>query len=190
MEGLDRIYNKNENFVFRKIEDETILVPIKDNVGDMGSIYNLNEVAAFVWEQLDGKKSLRDIKHRLSEEYEVSAKEAGDDLSAYIAQLKEDVMIHKNHIMSGTEIDLLAYWRFNLGSGIIAGDCAKDGDHHGTIFGEPSWVDDVELAVTTCCPNICARYASTTLDASPSSLTPPSASHIAREQRFRTELAS
>lgn len=89
MEGLDRIYNKNENFVFRKIEDETILVPIKDNVGDMGSIYNLNEVAAFVWEQLDGQKSLRDIKHRLSEEYEVSAKEAEDDLSAYITQLKE-----------------------------------------------------------------------------------------------------
>ena len=89
MEGLDRIYNKNENFVFRKIEDETILVPIKDNVGDMGSIYNLNEVAAFVWEQLDGKKNLRDIKHRLSEEYEVSAKEAEDDLSAYITQLKE-----------------------------------------------------------------------------------------------------
>ena len=89
MQGLDRIYNKNENFVFRKIEDETILVPIKDNVGDMGSIYNLNEVAAFVWEQLDGQKSLRDIKHRLSEEYEVSAKEAEDDLSAYITQLKE-----------------------------------------------------------------------------------------------------
>ena len=89
MEGLDQIYKKNENFVFRKIEDETILVPIKDNVGDMGSIYNLNEVAAFVWEQLDGKKSLRDIKHRLVEEYEVSAEEAEDDLSAYIAQLTE-----------------------------------------------------------------------------------------------------
>ena len=89
MEGLDRIYRKNENFVFRKIEDETILVPIKDNVGDMGSIYNLNEVAAFVWEQLDGKKSLGDIKHRLVEEFEVSAVEAGDDLSEYIAQLEE-----------------------------------------------------------------------------------------------------
>ena len=79
MEGLDKIYKKNENFVFRKIENETILVPIKDNVGDMGSIYNLNEVAAFVWEQLDGKKSLRDIKHCLSEEYEVTGEEAEDD---------------------------------------------------------------------------------------------------------------
>ncbi len=35
------------------------------------------------------KKSLRDIKHRLSEEYEVSAEEAENDLSEYIAQLKE-----------------------------------------------------------------------------------------------------
>ena len=89
MIDLNQRYQRNENFVFRRIEDETILVPIKDSVGDMGSIYNLNEVAAFVWEQLDGKKSLRDIKHRLSEEYEVSAKEAEDDLSEYIAQLKE-----------------------------------------------------------------------------------------------------
>ena len=89
MEGLDKVYKMNENFVFRKIEDETILVPLKDNVGDMGSIYNLNEVAAFVWEQLDGKKSLGDIKHRLLEEFEVSAVEAGDDLSEYIAQLKK-----------------------------------------------------------------------------------------------------
>ena len=89
MEGLDRIYKKNENFVFRKIEDETILVPIKDNVGDMGSLYNLNEMAAFVWERLDGKKSLQDIKNRLLEKYEVSAKEAEGDLFEYISQLKE-----------------------------------------------------------------------------------------------------
>jgi hypothetical protein len=89
MEGLDKIYKRDENFVFRKIEDETILVPLKDNVGDMGSIYNLNEVAAFVWEQLDGQKSLGDIKHRLVEEFEVSTVEAGDDLSEYIVQLEE-----------------------------------------------------------------------------------------------------
>ena len=89
MEGLDKIYKKNENFVFRKIEGETILVPIKDNVGDMGSIYNLNKMAAFVWEQVDGVKSLQDIKNRLLEEYEVCSREAEDDLFEYIAQLKE-----------------------------------------------------------------------------------------------------
>jgi hypothetical protein len=36
MADLELIFKRNENFVFRKIGDEMILVPIKDNVGDMG----------------------------------------------------------------------------------------------------------------------------------------------------------
>ena len=62
MKELTEKYRKNEDFVYRKIQDETILVPIKDNVGDMGSIYDLNEVAAFIWEHLDGEKRLLDIR--------------------------------------------------------------------------------------------------------------------------------
>ena len=89
MEAFDRIYKKNANFVFRKIEDETILVPIKDNVGDMGCIYSLNEIGAFVWQHLDGRQSLADIQNRLLEKFEVGAKQAADDLREYIAQLKE-----------------------------------------------------------------------------------------------------
>ena len=56
MDELQKKYRKNENFVYRMIKHETILVPIKDNVGDMDSLYNLNEVGAFVWERLDGEK--------------------------------------------------------------------------------------------------------------------------------------
>ena len=89
MIDLEQRYQRNENFVFRRIEEETILVPIKDNVGDMGSIYNLNDVGAFVWEQVDGVRSLQEIKNRLLAEYEVSASEAEDDLFEYIAQLRE-----------------------------------------------------------------------------------------------------
>jgi hypothetical protein len=47
MEELGKQFKKNESFVFRRIQDEAILVPIKNNVGDMGFIYNLNEVGAF-----------------------------------------------------------------------------------------------------------------------------------------------
>jgi hypothetical protein len=48
MTAAEQTYKRNENFVFRQIENETILVPIKDNVGDMNCIYNLNEVGAFI----------------------------------------------------------------------------------------------------------------------------------------------
>ncbi len=95
MENLKKHYKKNEDFVFRRIKDETILVPIKDNVGDMGSIYNLNEVGAFVWEHLDGKNRLLDIKNMISEDFEVSSKEAKEDLCEFVRQLREIDAIHE-----------------------------------------------------------------------------------------------
>jgi len=89
MQDLQKHYKRNENFVFRNINNETILVPIKDNVGDMGFIYNLNEVGAFVWEHLDGRNRLLGIKDMISEEFEVSSQKAEEDLCEFIRQLKE-----------------------------------------------------------------------------------------------------
>jgi len=89
MPEFDQVFRKNENFVFRQIDDETILVPIKDNLGDMGSIYNLNEVGAFIWERFDGQKTIGDIKDRIVKEFEISEKEAQQDLIEFVNQLKQ-----------------------------------------------------------------------------------------------------
>ena len=89
MPEIDQAFQKNENFVFRQIDDETILVPIKNNVGDMESIYNLNEVGAFVWEHLDGDKTLLDIKSMVAEEFEVAPEDAERDLMKFVGQLEE-----------------------------------------------------------------------------------------------------
>jgi hypothetical protein len=89
MEELQKTYGKNENFVYRRIGDETVLVPIKDNVGDMGSIYNLNEVGAFIWERIDGRRRLTDIKEMMIAEYDVGSAQAEKDLLELIGQLEE-----------------------------------------------------------------------------------------------------
>jgi len=89
MQTLDLVYQKNQNFVFRQIDDETLLVPIKDNVGDLGSIYNLNPVAAFVWQHLDGKKTLNDIKDLMTDEFAVSDPDAQQDLTEFVGQLEK-----------------------------------------------------------------------------------------------------
>ena len=89
MTNLAHQYRRNENFVFRNIEDETILVPIKNNVGDMGCIYNLNAVGAFIWEQLDGSKTLNDIAQLVTEKFEISLPEAQTDVEVFTGQLKE-----------------------------------------------------------------------------------------------------
>lgn len=89
MEDLKKKYKRNEDFVYRRIGDETILVPIKSNVGDMGAIYNLNELGASIWEHLDGNNNLLDIKQRILEDFEVSPEEIEADLFEFINHLKE-----------------------------------------------------------------------------------------------------
>lgn len=46
-------YERNPDFIYRKIVDESLLVPVHKDVADMDSIFTLNEVGAFIWEQLE-----------------------------------------------------------------------------------------------------------------------------------------
>ena len=89
MQVLDRIYQKNQNFVFRQIDDETLLVPIKESVGDLGAIYNLNPTAAFVWQHLDGQKTLHEVKNLMAAEFEVFGPDAEQDLTEFVTQLEK-----------------------------------------------------------------------------------------------------
>lgn len=87
MSFLDKVYKKNDSIVSRKIADEFLLVPIKQNVGDLESIYTLNEVATRVWELIDGKKKVKEIKDKIVEEFEVTPQEAEKDLANLLKQL-------------------------------------------------------------------------------------------------------
>ena len=89
MANLQQIYRKDPNIVSREIVGETILVPIRQNVGDMESIYTLNETAALAWSLLDGDLTLEQIKDLIVEEYDIDDQDAANDLLELIAQLDE-----------------------------------------------------------------------------------------------------
>jgi hypothetical protein len=89
MNFLEKIYKKSDAVVSRKIGDEFILVPIKQDVGDLESIYALNETAALIWELLDGKRKVSQIKENLIEVFEVEPEEAEKDLMEHLQQLEE-----------------------------------------------------------------------------------------------------
>jgi hypothetical protein len=88
MDLLLKVYSKSDSIVFRKIGDEFILVPIRHNVGDLDSIYTLNETAARIWELIDGKRSLLEIKSMMVEEFDVPVAEAEKDLIEHLQQLE------------------------------------------------------------------------------------------------------
>lgn len=89
MDFTEKIYKKDDSIVYRKIADEFIMVPIRQNVGDLESIYTLNETAARIWELIDGKVKVRKIKERIVEEFEVTPEEAEKDIIEHLQQLEE-----------------------------------------------------------------------------------------------------
>ena len=88
MDPFNQIYCKDPDIVARQIAGEMILVPIRKNVGDLESIYLLNETALFAWQLLDGKNTLTEIRGRLVQEFDVDAFQAGQDLLELIADLQ------------------------------------------------------------------------------------------------------
>jgi hypothetical protein len=88
MDIFARVYFKSDSIVFRKIGDEFILVPIRHDVGDLDSIFTLNETAARIWELIDGKRTLREIKNMMVEEFDVMPAAAANDLIEHLQQLE------------------------------------------------------------------------------------------------------
>jgi hypothetical protein len=87
METDKIIFCKNSDFVFRKIAEEYILIPIRHRTGDLDKIYNFNELGARFWELIDGSRTMEEIILKLLEEYEVSRDVLQNDLEIFITKL-------------------------------------------------------------------------------------------------------
>ena len=88
MVELESCYQKDPSIVHRKILSESILVPIRQNVGDLESIYSLNETASRAWALIDGKNTLLEISTQITQEFEVDDDQAQQDLIELITQLE------------------------------------------------------------------------------------------------------
>jgi hypothetical protein len=80
MSILDKAFIKDNNLMTRNIAGETLIVPIRNRVGDLSSIYTLNEVGARVWQLVDAQTPVARIVQVITSEYEVSEEEAAADI--------------------------------------------------------------------------------------------------------------
>lgn len=80
-------FERNPNFIFRKIVDEGVLVPIHNDLADMNCIYTLNDVGTFIWNQLEQAKTLLALETALQNEYEGKPEEIRADLDQFLDEL-------------------------------------------------------------------------------------------------------
>lgn len=77
-------YVQHPDFIYRKIVDEIILVPIHQDIADLDSIFSLNKIGAFLWENLEQPKSKSELAQAILEEYDVNQNTAQQDLDSFI----------------------------------------------------------------------------------------------------------
>ena len=87
------VYHKTREIVSRKIADEMLLVPVRGNLADMQRIFSLNPVAEYIWQELDGTRSLDDIRAGVLEQFNVDPAQCDEDIRAFIGQLLENQLI-------------------------------------------------------------------------------------------------
>jgi len=78
-----------EGFVLRNVVDEYIVMPTGDNIAKFDGAVVLNDVSAFVFEQLQHAVSREDLLCAILNEFEVDEATAAADLDALLAQFCE-----------------------------------------------------------------------------------------------------
>jgi hypothetical protein len=85
---INTVYILSENVVMRKIEDETIIVPIAAGIGDLeDELYTVNQTGDAILSLLDGKRTLNDVVNTLSSDYEASKEELKADVAGFANEL-------------------------------------------------------------------------------------------------------
>ncbi len=90
---MRKIFKKKEDFVSRTIAGEMILVPLRGTLTDMQKIFSLNPVAGFIWEKLDGQKSIAELRDEVLAAFDVEEKQAISDIREFITQLLKEHLI-------------------------------------------------------------------------------------------------
>ena len=75
-------------FILRNLAGEYVVIPSGDNIGAFGGAILMNELSAFVWEQLKVSVSRDELLARILDRYEVEEKTAAADLDALLAEMK------------------------------------------------------------------------------------------------------
>jgi len=81
-------YGKRLDFVTREIAGETLFVPVRNRVGDLDSIFVLNEVGTSIWRLIDGQTTVDRIVEAIVGEFDVETGVAEKDVSSFLRDME------------------------------------------------------------------------------------------------------
>jgi len=92
------VYRRSNEVVCREVGGESILVPIRNRVGDLESIFVLSPVAARIWALLDRPVAFDEIVDTLCTEFDVDRDTASADVNELLASLELASLVNKETV--------------------------------------------------------------------------------------------
>jgi hypothetical protein len=74
--------------VGRRIAGEYVLVPIMGSGAEVDSIFTLNRVGAFIWENFDGRRTGEEVVAALGRKFDVEPDQAQQDYCEFVRKLR------------------------------------------------------------------------------------------------------
>jgi hypothetical protein len=85
-----KVFEKTDNIVSRRIAGELFLVPVSGDIANMQRIFTLTAVAEFIWEKLDGRMNLNEIRRDVLDRFEVQEEQAEADIKEFMTELLKE----------------------------------------------------------------------------------------------------
>jgi hypothetical protein len=89
----DHSFIKSDDLMTRHIAGETLIVPVRSQVGDLNAIYTLNEVGTKVWQMIDASTPVTRIVEAITAEYDVTQEEAATDVIELLGSMQSAGLI-------------------------------------------------------------------------------------------------
>ena len=78
-----------DNFIFKEVAKEYMMVPLLNGNVNMSKVINLNETGAFIIKKLKEKDSIDYVVDEMTKEYDVSKEDALNDIKEFVELLRK-----------------------------------------------------------------------------------------------------
>ncbi len=85
----DAVLKKSPDIVSRQIDDQAMLIPIYRTSEEANYIYTLNKAALKIWDLIDGKRTLKDIRKAILKKFDTTEEETDKKLQVLLEDLRK-----------------------------------------------------------------------------------------------------
>lgn len=78
-----------KNFVLRQVVDTWVVLPLDEQTVDFEGMLTLNDAGAMLWRLLEQGTDRDALVRTVTEEYEVDAAQAAEDVDAFVEKLRQ-----------------------------------------------------------------------------------------------------